>query len=55
MTFGSYSYGSIAYAGKSISFQCSTPSANLVVMENLLKTGYTKEEILTLYQYIDQT
>jgi hypothetical protein len=55
MTFGGSTYGSVAYAGEKIVVQCSSPSANLIVMENLLKVGYTVEEILMLYRYIYQT
>jgi hypothetical protein len=52
MTFGCYAYGSVAYAGRKTTVQCSAPRANLIVMENLLKIGYTQEEILRLYRYI---
>jgi len=54
MTFGSYSYGSVAYAGEKAAVQCLTPSANLIVMENLLRIGYTREEISRLHEYICQ-
>lgn len=53
MTFGSYSYGSTAYSGKRAAVQCSAPSANLIIMENLLKIGYTQEEISRLHKYIN--
>jgi hypothetical protein len=53
MTFGCYAYGSVAYAGRKVIVQCSAPSANLVVMENLLRIGYTQEEISRLHEYID--
>lgn len=46
MMYDSYSYGSVAYAGRRIVVQCSAPSANLIVTENLLRVGYTQEEIL---------
>ena len=45
MTLGSYSYGSATYSGKVADIQCTAPSASLIVMENLLKIGYTQEEI----------
>lgn len=54
MTFGGCSYGSVAYAGEKIIVQCSPPSANFIVMENLLKAGYTVEEILILHRYVCQ-
>jgi hypothetical protein len=54
MTLGAYAYGSATYAGKVTIVRCSAPSANLVVMENLLRIGYTQEEISTLYRCINQ-
>ena len=52
MTFGCYAYGSVAYAGRKVIVQCSAPSCNLIVMENLLRMGYTREEISKLYHIL---
>lgn len=55
MVFGGSAFGSAAIGGSvSPPISCLPISCNLIVMEQLLKIGYTYDDILRLYKYIGQ-
>lgn len=53
MTYGTFSYGSATIGGSIGVGICGAPNANLVVMDQLLKIGYTYEEISKLSNLIE--